>query len=80
MEGSGEFVLVDLGGSLQPEEDLDIEPGVIEGDQLGLAEPGFALERLIVVEEELADQLVHIHVAGRRGFFNSGPGKLRERF
>ncbi len=46
---------MDFGGSLQPEEDLDVETVVVECHQLGLTEAGLALEGLFVVGEETVD-------------------------
>ncbi len=80
MEGTGELVLMNFRGSLHPEEDLNVKAWVIEGQQLGLAESGLALERLVVVGEELVNHLLEVHVLRRRGFIDSDLGKLRKYF
>jgi hypothetical protein len=80
VESAGEFVLVDGGGAIQPEEHLDVESGVVVDDDFGFAEAGFGLEGLAVVEEERAEEGVQIEVVGRASFLQSGGGQGRKFF
>ena len=56
VKGAGELVLMNVRGSLEPEQNLDIKTRVIIDDQLRLAKPRLGLKRLLIVEQELFDQ------------------------
>ena len=57
MERTRERVLMDVGGSVQPEQDLNVETRMRKGHQFGLTEAGHPLKWLLVIDEELADHV-----------------------
>ena len=73
-------MLVDLRGSVQPKQQLDVEPRIIEDDQLRLAKPRGRLKRLLIVAQKGAGESRKLHLR-RRGFFlesrprNTGEGR-----
>jgi hypothetical protein len=54
LEGPGEFVLVNVGGSIEPEEGLNIKLRVVVNDEFGLSKSGGRLMRLIVVKKKIS--------------------------
>lgn len=80
VEGAGKFVLVNVGGSVEPEENLDVKTLIIKGDQLGLSKSRLTLKRLLVVAKKLLNQLLEINVLRRGRFIESDPGKFRKYF
>ena len=80
MERAGEFVLMNVGRSVQPKEDLNVKAGMIECDQLGLTKSGLALKRLVVITQELMNHLFEIHVLRRRCFVDRDASTIGNRF
>jgi uncharacterized membrane protein YjgN (DUF898 family) len=62
MERAIELVLMDVGGAVHPEQELDVQTGMIENHQFGLAEPGLRLERLFLGQQEILKHRVQIGV------------------
>ena len=62
MKRAGELVLMDVGGAFHPEQQLNVEARMFIRDDLRLAEAGLRLQRLLVVEQELAHQRRQLHV------------------
>ena len=78
MKGPGELVLVNLRGPVQPEEQLDVEPRVVEDNQLRLTKARSRLKRLLVVAQKGAGQGLDLHLCRRGMFLQSGLGKAGE--
>lgn len=76
MKRARELVLMNLGGSIQPEEQLDVEFWTIEDDELRLAKSRAGLMGLVLLEEKLFDKLIQIQVFGRRIFLHGLPGEI----
>ena len=82
MKRAGELVLMDVRRPVQPEQDLDVKPGVIVDHELRLAKARLRLERLLIVQQELAHERRQVHVRRRRPLVQRharDPGKLRQR-
>ena len=78
VEGSGEGMLVNVGRSIQPEQGLYVEAGMIEEDQFGLAEAGKGLERLVILMKEVSDEVADSDVPGRGALAQGLGGDLRK--
>ena len=57
-------MLMDIRGSIQPTEDLDIKTRVIEHDQLWFTEARLALQGLLVAQQKIPQQLPNIQIGG----------------
>ena len=84
MKGPGELVLVNLRGPVQPEEQLDVKPRVVEDHQLWLAKARSRLKSWLILAQKGAGQGRDVHLC-RRGIFlqsvlreagESGEGKI----
>jgi hypothetical protein len=60
MKSTGELVLMNVGGPIEPEEKLDIELRGVIDNQLRLSESGGRLVGLLIGKQELPDQLLQI--------------------
>ena len=78
VECPGKLVLMDVGGALQPKQDLDVETRIVVHHQLRLPEPGLRLEGLLVLDQKIPEQLVDVHVVARAAGFQRGSGDFRE--
>lgn len=78
VECAGKFVLVNGGGSVEPEQELDVKLRVAVDDDLGLAEWGIGLRGLVFAEEEIAHDRGEIDVFGGRPLFEGGAGDFGE--
>lgn len=79
VESPGELVLMDRGGSVHPEEELDVEAWVGVDDDFGFAEVGIGLGGLVFAEEEVMHEGGELDLGGRGAFVERGAGELGER-
>ena len=78
VKGSGELVLVNLRGPVQPEEQLDVKPRVVEDHQLWLAKARGRLKSLLIFAQKGAGQGLDVHLCRRGIFLQSGLGEAGE--
>ena len=78
MERAGEHVLVNVRRPFEPKQNLNVEARIIKNDELRLTKSRLRLVRLLVIEQELADERADIHVLCRRPLSQRFPCDVRE--
>jgi hypothetical protein len=75
---AGEFVLVNRRRSVEPEQELDVEPRVAVRDNFRLSEGRIGLKGLVVAEQEVAHERREIDVFGRGTLIQRSEGDVGE--
>src|SRR4051812_24670699 len=78
MEGTGKLVLMDVSGSLEPKQQLDVKPRIVVDHELRLTKARLRLKRLLVIEQELVDDRRKIDVECGRSILQRVLRDVRE--